>query len=141
KDAEAPKPKAEPRPEKPAGRGSQVRLAAPVPEPEPEAAEPEEEVQEILPPRPAATRSGGRALPSIVARAEAVKGRAGSTAFGLPQEKPYDAPRRGPTLEPRRDGPRLEPAARISQAAVARQEVPDPEEFDEPQQVAAAMSA
>lgn len=142
KDAEAPRPKAEPRHEpKPAARPAPMRLAAPVPEPEFAQPEPQDdEVQEVLPPRPAAARPGGRPLPSIVARAEAVKGRATSTAFGVPQEKPYDAPRRGPTLEPRRDGPRLEPAARGSQMAIARHEEPEPEDYAEPQ-IAAAMSA
>ena len=144
KDVESPRAKAEPRPEtRVAGRPAQMRLASPAPEPEsePESDElQEDEAQEVLPPRPAAARPGSRPLPSIVARAEAAKGRSVSTAFGMPQEKPYDAPRRGPTLEPRRDGPRLEPAARGSQMAVARQEKPEPAAFVEPQ-IAAAMSA
>ncbi|MDP1730032.1 MAG: hypothetical protein Q8L54_02415 [Devosia sp.] len=116
-----------------------VRLASsPRREPEP-GAEPEEDAQEVLPPKPA-TRPDGRPLPSIVARAEAARGRPVSTVFGMSAEKPYDAPRRGPTLEPRRDGPRLEPAARGAQA-VARQQVAEPAAFMERPQVAAAMSA
>ncbi|MHB1110935.1 MAG: hypothetical protein ACYCZU_11565 [Devosia sp.] len=145
KDADqpkAPEPKAklEPRPEPRAvSKPIPMRRASPPPEPEPEEGEPEENAQELLPPKPA-IKPGSRTLPSIVARAEAAKGRSNSTVFGVPQEKPYDAPRRGPTLEPRRDGPRLEPPARGG-AAVARQPVAEPMGFIEQQPVAAAMSA
>ncbi len=62
-----------------------------------------------------------RLLPSIVARAEASKGRAGPT-FGVA----VDNTRRGPTIEPRRDG-------RLSIAA-ARQ--PQPMPVEEPDEVA-----
>ncbi len=73
---------------------------------------------------------GNRALPSIVARAEAAKSRTGSAAFGAP----IGGAARGPVLEPRR-----EIAARNGQAT-ARQVESDPVAlFDEP--VAAAMSA
>jgi len=140
--ASEPRGKPEPRPEqRAASRPVPMRLASPRPEPEPQEDEPEEEAHEVLPPKPASKPPGGRPLPSIVARAEAAKGRSNSTVFGVPQEKPYDAPRRGPTLEPRRDGPRLEPAARSGHAAVARQPVAEPVGFIEQPPIAAAMSA
>lgn len=126
------KAKPEPRPEtKAVSKPIPMRLA--LPRVEPEGEPPEAEGQDVLPKKP------GRALPSIVARAEAAKSRSQATVFGVPQEKPYDAPRRGPTLEPRREGPRLEPAARGAQAAVARQPVAEPVFLEQP--VAAAMSA
>src|SRR5690606_4385977 len=53
-------------------------------------------------------------------------------------EKPYDAPRRGPTIEPRPD---VRVAARGGQAAVARQPVVEPVAFLEEPKVVAAMSA
>jgi len=143
RDAETPRTRPEPHPVaqqdvRPAGKPA----AAPAREPEVERAEPAAaDAQEVLPPKPAAARPGGRPLPSIVARAEAVKGRAGATVFGVPQEKPYDAPRRGPTFEPRRDGPRLEPAARATHAVAARQAEPETIAYEEPAPIAAAMSA
>ncbi len=140
KDAGTQKAKPEPRSEpKAPGRAAPMRLASPTPAPA-AADDDDDDAQEVLPPKPA-SRPGGRQLPSIVARAEAAKGRSSSTVFGVPQEKPYDAPRRGPTLEPRRDGPRLEPAARNAHAAVARQEEPDAVDFMDEPQIAAAMSA
>jgi hypothetical protein len=137
-NAEAPAP--EPKPKRSGNKPVQMRLASPVPkqqpEPEPEADESE---PDILPPKPSA-KSNGRALPSIVARAEAAKGRSNSTAFGVPGgEKPYDATRRGPQIEPR-PSPRLEPAARGNQA-VARQQLVEPAAFLDEPRVAAAMSA
>lgn len=105
--------------------------------PEPVEAEDEEQVEEKLPLRPAANaRPGGRPLPAIVARAEAAKNRSASTAFSVPTEKPYDAGRRGPTLEARRDtrGPQL--AARQQQVAAEPITYLSP-----PQQQITAMSA
>ncbi|WP_423066731.1 hypothetical protein [Devosia sp. CN2-171] len=76
--------------------------------------------------------AGNRALPSIVARAEAAKSRTGSAAFGAP----IGGPARGPVLEPRRDL-----AARSGQSAAARQVESEPVAlFSEPP-IAAAMSA
>ena len=61
-------------------------------------------------PRTSRRRKNGRPLPSIVARAEAAKGRSGTTAFGVPSDKPAfdngrsnDNGRRAPAIEPRRD--------------------------------------
>lgn len=93
------------------------------------------------------TSKNGRPLPSIVARAEAAKGRTGTTAFGVPSDKPAfdgrnDNSRRAPSIEPRRDvaasSTRIEPTALRGQA-VARQTVVDPIDFAPPQ-VSAAMS-
>jgi hypothetical protein len=137
-NAEAPPP--EPKPKRSGNKPVQMRLASPAPKPQPEP-EPELDAEEpdILPPRPAA-KSNGRALPSIVARAEAAKNRSNSTAFSVPGgDKPYDAPRRGPQIDPRQS-PRLEPAARGNQA-VARQQMVEPAAFLEEPRVAAAMSA
>lgn len=140
--APEPKPRAAPAP-KP-GRQAAIRLASPAPQPEPDVAEEavDEDVDaDVLPPKPSA-RPGGRQLPSIVARAEAVKSRSGSAPFGVPAgEKPYDAPRRAPMFEPRREAPRLEPAARGGQAAAARQQVVEPVAFLDEPKVVAAMSA
>jgi hypothetical protein len=94
---------------------------------------------DILPPK--AAPKPARPLPAIVARAEAAKTRSASTAFSVPSggDKPYDAPRRGPTIEPR---PTMMPAAaRNGQAAVARQPVVQPVEFLQEPKVVAAMSA
>jgi len=80
--------------------------------------------------RPAAAtaRPDGRPLPSIVARAEAAKGRpVAAPAFAASAS---DGARRGPKIEPRRDG-------RLSIAAARR---PDPMPLDEPDQIP-AMSA
>ena len=146
-NAEAPPaPKTKPaaqRPEpRPTARPAPMRLApAPVEaEPEPDTEDGPEQA-EIVPPRPAA-RPSGRPLPSIVARAEAAKGRNNTNIFGTPPSggKPYDAPRRGPVIEPRREVPRLEPAARGSQA-LARSPLDEPAPyFDEPN-ISTAMSA
>jgi hypothetical protein len=117
----------------------QMRLASPSAKP----AQPEADAEEpdILPPRPS-TKPNGRQLPSIVARAEAAKNRSSSTAFSVPVggDKPYDAPRRGPTIEPR---PAMgAPAARGGQQmAVARQPMVEPVAFLEEPNVVAAMSA
>ena len=110
-----------------------MRLAPPANEPELEA---EAGEPDILPPKPA-SKPHGRQLPSIVARAEAAKHRSHNTAFSVPGgDKPYDAPRRGPTIEPR-------PAAARGgqQAAVARQPMVEPVAFLEEPKVVAAMSA
>src|SRR5690606_16413365 len=89
------------------------------------------------PPKPAG--KAGRQLPSIVARAEAAKGKP-MPAFGAVAEPPFDGGRRGPTIEPRRDsGPRLEPAVRGS--AAARQQAAGPVAFLAEPGVAAAMSS
>lgn len=129
------------RPERGAAKPIPMRLARPASqqpeaEPDPEA----EETEVPASPQPAA-RPAGRQLPSIVARAEAAKSR--STAFGAPGGgKPYDAPRRGPVIEPRTGGG-LAAAARGQQVALAaRQQVADPDFDEQPQpQIAAAMSA
>lgn len=93
-----------------------------------------------------ATTKNGRPLPSIVARAEAAKGRTGTTAFGVPSDKPAldgrnDNSRRTPSIEPRRDvaasSTRIEPAAMRGQA-VARQAAVEPD-FGPPA-ISAAMS-
>jgi len=110
--------------------------------------EPELPETPFEPPAPAkpASRPGGRPLPAIVARAEAAKSRSASTAFGLPVDKPYDAGRRGPTLEARRDAPaaaaapRLEPA-RAPAAARQKQIAAQPMTFIDPPPQIAAMSA
>jgi hypothetical protein len=96
------------------------------------------------------TTKSGRPLPSIVARAEAVKGRGSTTAFGVPSDKPAfdsgrnDNGRRAPSIEPRRSdsgaaaAQRIEPTPiRSSQAAIARQT--EPLSFELPV-VSAAMS-
>ena len=136
-NAEAP---AEAKPKRPATKPVQMRLASPVPKqsaPEPQHEEDDEESVEtdLLPPKPAA-KANGRPLPSIVARAEAAKGRSNSTAFGVPAG---DAQRRAPHIEPRQ-APRLEPAARGNQA-VARQPMVEPAAFIDEPRIAAAMSA
>ncbi|MBN9311365.1 hypothetical protein, partial [Devosia sp.] len=82
-------------------------------------------------PQPAAA---GRALPSIVARAEAAKSRTGSAAFGAP----IGGPARGPVLEPRRE---LAGPARGGHAAAARQVEAEPVSLYNEPPVAAAMSA
>ncbi len=138
-DAPAPKkPRPAPRPEPRGVKPSPIRLAPPPPQPEPE---PEADLDEgdadVLPPKPAPKPA--RPLPAIVARAEAAKSRSASTAFSVPAgDKPYDNPRRGPTIEPR---PSLMPAARGGQAAVARQPVVEPVAFLEEPRVVAAMSS
>jgi hypothetical protein len=100
-------------------------------------------VEEIEVAAVAAQQANGRPVPSIVARAEAAKSRTSSTAFGAPIARPFEGSRRSPMLEPRRDaaGPRLEPAARGGQQAVARQQAAEPIAlFNEPS-VEAAMSS
>ncbi len=128
----------------------QLRSVPPEPVAEPQ---PEDDFEEPAPAKPAPPRTGGRPLPAIVARAEAAKGRSASTAFSVPSgEKPYDAGRRGPTLEARREGnggigslgPQLGGpggggAARGPQL-VARQQA-EPMYLEAPQQQIAAMSA
>lgn len=110
-------------------------------EDEPKKEQEAEESQEsdVLPPKSTA-QPGARPLPSIVARAEAAKGRSASTAFGLPREKPYEGARRGPTLEPRREA-RLDPGPRGGQVALARQAMSQPVALQGEPAVAAAMSA
>jgi hypothetical protein len=81
-------------------------------------------------PKPPA-KPEGRPLPSIVARAEAAKGRPISPGFGVA----VDNTRRGPTIEPRRDN-------RPNIGATARQI--EPMSFDVPEELTqdiAAMSA
>ncbi|HQZ13845.1 MAG TPA: hypothetical protein PK286_13265, partial [Devosia sp.] len=100
---------------------------------------------EVIPPRPA-PQADARPLPAIVARAEAARNRSNSTAFSVPAgNKPYDAPRRGPAIEPRLAEPRqsLMPTRGGSTAATARQQLIEPVAFiDEPQdEISAAMSA
>lgn len=122
-----------------------IQLRSVPSEPAPES---DDDVEEKLPSKPAG-RPGGRPLPAIVARAEAAKNRSASTAFGVPAEKPYDAGRRGPTLEARREGnggigstgPQLGVPTRGPQLA-ARQIAADPISYIEPPppQIA-AMSA
>lgn len=116
-----------------------IQLRSVPTEPEPELIE--DDLEDSEPAKPVAARPGGRPLPAIVARAEAAKGRSGSTAFTVPA----DAGRRGPTLEARREGgnggigsfgPRVEPAR--GPQLVARQA--EPLYLEAPQQ-ATAMSA
>ncbi|RUT34696.1 hypothetical protein EMQ25_01665 [Arsenicitalea aurantiaca] len=92
---------------------------------------PEEEP--VTPPVP--LRNGGKPVPSIVARAEAAKGRPATTVFAIPSDKPYDAGRRGPSFEPRRDAVALNGG----QAAMRK---PDVEPgYAEPEAVSPAMSS
>ena len=97
-----------------------MRTLQPKPEPEPQV-QPERAAQ-----RPAASRPASRSdrpMPSIVARAEAAKGRAiAAPTLGVA----VDNTRRGPTIEPRRDG-------RLSIAA-ARQ--PELEDYETPEDLA-----
>jgi hypothetical protein len=109
------------------------------PEEEPEAELPQPQ-QEVAPRKPAA-QPGRRPLPSIVARAEAAKGRSAPIAFGVPREKPYDGARRGPMLEPRREAARLDAGPRGGQAALVRQAGAQPMALQGEPAVAAAMSA
>lgn len=116
----------------------QPQLAAPVQSDEDEDDnEPVQQRQPVRSPVPAKSPAGRSPLPSIVARAEAVKSRTGNTAFGAP----IGGAARGPMLEPRRElpAPRLEPAGRNGQAA-ARQISEPMALFNEPP-IAAAMSA
>lgn len=117
-----------------------MRAAPPPPPPPPVSDEDEiyiEPEPDVLPPRPAQKQPSARPLPAIVARAEAAKNRSNSTAFGVPGgDKPYDAPRRGPSIEPRQG---LMPSR--GGQATARQPVIEPVAFLEEPRVAAAMSA
>ena len=79
------------------------------------------------PERPAARKSDTRALPSIVARAEAAKGRPAGPSFSVS----VDGSRRGTTIEPRRDSGR---------GAVAARQV-EPFEFDASDEDVQAMAA
>lgn len=83
---------------------------------------PEQEDEE--PVRPAPRKSETRQLPSIVARAEAAKGRAAAPSFGVPMDS-----RRAAPIEPRREG------GRSSFAAAARQV--EPFELELPEDVQA----
>jgi len=126
-----------------------IQLRSVPPEP---AQEPEDDFEESPPQaplRPVAgnPRPGGRPLPAIVARAEAAKNRTASTAFSVPGDKPYDAGRRGPTLERREGnggigslGPQLGGGATRSPQLVTRQQA-EPLYLEAPQQQIAAMSA
>jgi hypothetical protein len=145
-NAESPEPPQSARGRKPAAkietkapaRPTPVRLAPPPPADEDEDLAPEPIEPDILPPKPSAKPA--RPLPAIVARAEAAKTRSNSTAFSVPVgEKPYDAPRRGPTIEPRTS--LMPAAARNGHAAVARQPLVQPVEFLQEPKVVAAMSA
>jgi hypothetical protein len=134
-------------PEPPKKRGSKANGAnKPIPiraAPPPPPVSDEDEVyiereQDVLPPKPAQKQPPARPLPAIVARAEAAKNRSNSTAFSVPGgDKPYDAPRRGPSIEPRQG---LMPS-RGGSAAAARQQLIEPAAFLEEPKVAAAMSA
>jgi hypothetical protein len=95
----------------------------------------EDEAEEEAPPParlPAAKKPEQRALPSIVARAEAAKGRgaAATPGFGVAVEN--GAGRRGPTIEPRREVGR-------GMAATARQMEPIQFDVDEDLQAMAAV--
>lgn len=112
-----------------------IQLRSVPPEPAQDAEE--DQAEEKPSARPGiAVRPGSRPLPAIVARAEAAKNRSASTAFSVPADKPYDAGRRGPTLEARREtrGPQL--AARQQQIAAEPITYLSP-----PQQQITAMSA
>lgn len=139
-----------------AGRPEPKTLAKPIqlrsvpPEP---VQEPEEEFEEAAPPppKPAAgnPRPGGRPLPAIVARAEAAKNRTASTAFSVPSgEKPYDAGRRGPTLERREGnggigslGPQLGGGGATRSPQLVTRQQAEPLYLEAPQQQIAAMSS
>ena len=97
------------------------------PEPEPKSA-----------PKP--NGKAGRPLPSIVARAEAAKGKSSRPLSAFLPTSRMTVAAAAPTIEPRREsGPRLEPAMR-GQAA-ARQQVAEPMAYLEEPSVVAAMSA
>lgn len=135
--------------------------ARPEPEPEPiieEEAEAEEAlIEQLAPPRAAPERAPqpalraptkpvpaaaptGRPLPSIVARAEAVKSRSGT---GPAVAAPIDGPRRGPSIEPRRDvaAARIESGARSGPAFQPRGAVAPAEPDYDDADVLTAMSA
>jgi len=146
--AAKPEPKADPRAASNGSKPIQLRNVPPEPVQD---EDPEDDTEELDPPQAAAPikpvpRPGGRPLPAIVARAEAAKSRSASTAFGLPVDKPYDAGRRGPTLEARRDGPaaaapRFEPARAVPAPARQKQVAQQPVAFLDPPPQIAAMSA
>lgn len=123
----------------PSTQRQQPQLAAPAPSDadEDDGEDLQQRQQPIRSPIPVRPPAGRSPLPSIVARAEAVKSRTGNAAFGAP----IGGAARGPVLEPRRElpAPRLEPAGRNGQAA-ARQISEPVALFNEPP-IAAAMSA
>src|SRR5690606_10892696 len=67
-----------------------------------------------------AKKPDARPLPSIVARAEAAKGRAAAPSFGVVENG-----RRAPAIEPRRDGGRAGMAAAARQVEPLGFDVPD----------------
>jgi hypothetical protein len=119
--------------EPPAPRGPELKARPPKSQPILVKSEPPEEADEEpappVPVRPAAKKPEQRQLPSIVARAEAAKGRAAvSPGFGVAIENG----RRGPTLEPRRESGR-------GIAAAARHVEPIQFDVDEDVQAMAAI--
>jgi hypothetical protein len=117
-----------------------ARAAAPPPA-QPVFDDPELDDDIPAPPPPRVNGKNGRALPSIVARAEAAKSRTSSTAFGAP----VGGAIRGPELTPRRDLNLAPPSSRLEPSrggqSAARQMSAEPMAlFNEPP-VAAAMSA
>jgi hypothetical protein len=95
---------------------------------------PEDEAEEDMPPpaRLPARKPEQRQLPSIVARAEAAKGRGSAVTPGFGVAIENGASRRGPTIEPRREGGR-------GMAATARQMEPIQFDVDEDLQAMAAV--
>lgn len=152
--------------QQPAPRAVEPKVAKrpepPKPQPEPETFETDDEEPEALvedepieiPPRaapervqqpamrapvkPVPTAPTGRPLPSIVARAEAAKGRS-SASPGV--GAPIDGARRGPSIEPRRDvaAARIESGPRSGPAFQQRAAVQPATDYDE--DVLTAMSA
>ncbi len=130
------------KPEQKTGAKPDLRLQAKLEGKQPAKSDAKEPGKEEGKPAAAPNGRAGRPLPSIVARAEAGRGKSSGapSAFGIPPDKPYDGGRRGPTIEPRREsGPRLEPAARGQVAA--RQQVTEPMPFVVEPVITAAMSA
>jgi hypothetical protein len=108
---------------------SQPMLVKPAPPPE------EDDAGDEAPPPPArlpARKPEQRQLPSIVARAEAAKGRGSAVTPGFGVAIENGAGRRGPTIEPRREGGR-------GMAAAARQMEPIQFDVDEDLQAMAAV--
>ncbi len=113
-----------------APKGLEIKSRPPKSQPMLVKSEPPQDDEEIEEPvRPAAKKPEQRQLPSIVARAEAAKGRTNVTpGFGVAIENG----RRGPTIEPRRDSGR-------GIAAAARQMEPIQFDVDEDVQAMAAV--
>jgi len=126
---------------KPMGKPVPKLVAAPPARPQlvaaPPVEEPEAELEEELPPpRPQARPAPGRAVPSIVARAEAAKSRTGGAAFSAP----IGGAARGPVFEPRRESAAVQFEPRGGQATARHVDDAPVALFENPP-IPAAMSA